>query len=106
MRNPQKGNRVLINTGKHAGQIATITGIEGNGRVLVQIDGLQYERSYDKEHLEYKGRVEQVLTTGEARRKREQALVRAGKMCPSFPHMCAGTCEACANDGHSAVMNA
>jgi len=92
MRNPQKGNKVEITIGKHQGQTGVITGIEGNGRVLVQIQGLPYERSYDKEHLEYKGRVEEQLTTGEARRKRMQALMQQGKLCPSYPHSCTGEC--------------
>lgn len=92
MRNPQKGNRVEITTGKHAGQVGVITGIEGNGRCLVQIPGLAYERSYDKEHLEYKGRIEPELTTGEARRKKQEVLVKQGKMCPSWPHSCSGEC--------------
>jgi ribosomal protein L24 len=92
MRNPQKGNRVEITTGKNAGQIGVVVGIEPNGRVLVQIEGLPYERSYGKEHLEYRGKVEQQLTTGEARRKRMAALVKEGKMCPSYPHACSGEC--------------
>ena len=92
MRNPQKGNRVEIMTGKHQGQMAVIVGIEPNGRALVQIDGLPYERSYDKEHLEYRGKIEQQLTTGEARRKKMAVLVKEGKLCPSFPHMCTGKC--------------
>ena len=94
MRNPQKGNRVEITTGKHQGMIGVITGIEGSGRALVQIPGLDYERSYDKEHLEYRGRIEQTLTTGESRRKRMQTLVAQGKMCPSYPHACSGECAA------------
>jgi hypothetical protein len=92
MRNPQKGNRVEITAGKHQGQIGVIIGIETNGRALVQIPGLEYERSYDKEHLEFRGRVEQTLTTGESRRKQQAALIRAGKMCPSFPFSCFGSC--------------
>lgn len=93
MRNPQKGNRVEIMTGKHQGQIGKVVGIEPSGRVLVQLEGLQYERSYDKEHLEFRGRGEQQLTTGESRRKRMQALIREGKMCPSYPHVCTGNCS-------------
>jgi hypothetical protein len=99
MRNPQKGNRVEITTGKHAGQVGTITGIEGSGRCLVQIPGLPYERSYDKEHLEYKGRIEVELTSGEARRRRIALLVRQGKMCPSYPHQCNGDCINTVYDG-------
>lgn len=92
MKNPQKGNRVEIMTGKHQGQVGKIVGIEPSGRVLVQLDGLQYERSYDKEHLEYRGRGDVQQTTGEARRKKMQAMVREGKVCPSFPHSCTGEC--------------
>jgi KOW motif len=92
MRNPQKGNKVEIMTGKHQGQMAKVVGIEPNGRVLVQIDGLPYERSYDKEHLEYRGRIEPELTNGEARRKRMALMVKEGKMCPSWPHSCSGEC--------------
>lgn len=79
-------------TGKHQGQMAVIVGIEPNGRALVQIDGLAYERSYDKDHLEYRGKIEQELTTGEARRKRIAVLVKEGKVCPSYPHACTGEC--------------
>jgi hypothetical protein len=92
MRNPQKGNRVEIMTGKNQGQICTIVGIEPSGRVLVQLPGLSYERSYDKEHLEFRGRGDQQSTTGESRRKKMQAMVREGKMCPSYPHSCSGEC--------------
>ena len=92
MRNPQKGNRVEIMTGKHQGQIGTVIGLEANGRALVQLPGLPYERSYAKEHLEFRGRGEQQLSTGESRRKRMQAMVAQGKMCPSYPHSCSGEC--------------
>ena len=92
MRNPQKGNRVEIMTGKHQGQIGKVVGIEPSGRILVQLDGLSYERSYDKEHLEFRGRGEQTFTDGESRRKKLQALVSAGKVCPSYPHACSGEC--------------
>ena len=79
-------------TGKHQGQIGVIKGIEANGRALVQLPGLPYERSYDREHLEFRGRGDQELTTGESRRKRMQVLVREGKVCPSYPHSCSGEC--------------
>lgn len=95
MRNPQKGNRVEITTGKHKGQVGVVTGIEGGtGRVLVQLPDLPYERSYDKDHLEYRGNIEQRLTTGEERRKKQAAMVREGKICPSWPHSCTGECGA------------
>ena len=92
MRNPQKGHKVEIMTGKHQGQVGVIVGIEPSGRVLVQLPDLPYERSYAKEHLEFRGQIEEKLTTGEARRKRMQAMVKERKLCPSFPHCCAGTC--------------
>lgn len=92
MRNPQKGNRVEIMTGKHQGHIGVVVGIEANGRVLIKLPDLPYERSYDKEHLEYRGRIDPVLTTGESRRKRMQNLVNQGKLCPSYPHICTGEC--------------
>lgn len=92
MRNPQKGNKVEITTGKHAGQFGVVVGVEPNGRALVQIPGLEYERSYDKEHLEFRGKGEEHLTTGAERRRRLQKAVNEGKVCPSYPHCCTGSC--------------
>jgi hypothetical protein len=80
-------------TGKHQGEIGVIIGIETTGRALVQIPGLPYERSYDKEHLEFRGRIEPQLTTGESRRKKQAALIRAGRLCSAYPHVCHGSCE-------------
>lgn len=92
MRNPKKGDRVEINTGKHQGQIGTVTSVEGD-RIIVQIPGLPYERWFGKLELEYKGREEPILSTGDARRKRIQVLVKAGELCPSYPHACSGECR-------------
>jgi len=91
MRNPKKGDKVEIDTGKHQGQIGVVTGVDGS-KVIVQIPGLPYERWFDKDDLAYKGRDESQITTGETRRKRQQALVKEGKLCPSWPHACSGEC--------------
>lgn len=91
MKKPRKNHKVLITTGKHQGEIGLVTFVEDD-RAMVQILNVPYERSYSFEDLEYKGYIEQVLPVGEARRKKMQLLVKEGKLCPSFPHACNGTC--------------
>jgi len=95
MRKPKKGDKVAINVGKHQGSIGMVTDDSNiDGRVLVQIPGLSYERAYLATELTFQSRSDEYLTSGESRRRRLQKLVREGKVCPSWPHSCTGNCEA------------
>lgn len=86
-----KGDQVKINVGKHAGIVGVVTEVV-DSKINVQIPGLEFERSFYCPDLEFVGKTDLYQTSGEIRRKKMQAMVKNGLLCPSYPHVCTGSC--------------
>ena len=92
MRVFKKGDKVVVEIGKFAGHAGTVSEVDVNGRVVVSMPNISYERAYFPTEISFKGRSEEYQTSGESRRRKLQKLVREGKVCPSYPHACTGEC--------------
>ena len=104
----RQGDRVEILTGKRQGQIAKVTEIQDAERVRVQIEGVPYEISYLLSSLKVKIKASKLnpleedgtvgctplQVSGDKKLRLTQYLVKAGKLCPSWPYSCTGDCAA------------
>lgn len=102
------GDRVEIMKGKRQGQIAKVTELQENNRVRVQLDGLDYEVSYLRTDVEVRVKASKVSRViddgtmnctplevhGDKKLRLTAYLVKSGKLCPSWPYSCTGSCAA------------
>ena len=97
------GDHVEATAGKRQGQIGKVTNVTDE-RVLVQFDGLPYERSFKHDEVnvtrkaskdfEFRGATVPPTLHGDKKVKITAYLVKTKQLCPSWPHSCAGTCDA------------
>lgn len=113
------GDRVEILKGKRQGQIAKVTELQ-NGRVCVQLDGVDYEMSYLLEDVKIKIKASKVnhliedgtvgctplQVTGDKKLRLVAHLIKQGKLCPSWPYTCTGSCGAAVMEAECAKTNA
>lgn len=99
------GDRVEILTGRRKGDVGKVTSISKD-RVDIQIEGLDYDRSYLKSDIKLVTRASKINTliedgtigctplqvTGDKKLRLTAYLVKTGQLCPSWPYSCDGTC--------------
>lgn len=99
------GDKVEILTGRRKGDKAKVTTVSAD-RVDVQIEGLNYERSYLKSDVKLVAKASKLnalvedgtlgctplQVSGDKKLRLTAYLVKTGKLCPSWPYSCTGEC--------------
>lgn len=104
----RQGDQVEIMTGKRQGKLAKVMELIDPDRVCVQIVGTPYDISYLQTDVLVRIKASKInpliedgtiactplQVTGDKKLRLIEYLIKTGKLCPSWPYACTGTCGA------------